>query len=234
MDEWINTFDERLWLKADETGEADAQLIVQVLGLKQGDRVLDLPCGAGRISIPLARLGCRVTGIDLTPNHIERAKKRQSEEHLEAEFLVGDMRQIGYNGEFDAIINWGGSFGYFSDEENARVVARMARALRPGGRLLIDQPNREQRLRHFRSCSLGETLTQYWHWDAVSQRMEARWIIHDPDGDKESFSTLRVYTPAQFRRLFAGAGLSWELPYSNDGTLFTRSSWRILAIARKR
>ena len=63
-----------------------------------------------------------------------------------------DLRSIEFENEFHAIYNWFNSFGYFSDGENAEVVRRFARALRPGGRLLIDHLNRERILRNFPSC----------------------------------------------------------------------------------
>jgi tRNA U38,U39,U40 pseudouridine synthase TruA len=46
---------------------------------------------------------------------------------------VGDLRGLDFNEEFEGVYNWGGSFGYFSDEENADVLRRYVRALRPGG-----------------------------------------------------------------------------------------------------
>jgi len=234
MIEWFNSFDEVLWLKDDETGEADAPFILSALALRPGDRVLDASCGAGRISVPLAQAGCRVTGVDLKPEHITRAKQRFAAERLTGEFTVCDLRRLDYDGVFDAAVNWGGSFGYFSDEVNADVLCRLARALKPGGLLLIDQPNREYVLRNFRSWLAGEDLTVRNNWHAATQRVEATWIIHDPAGERRSFSSVRLYTPGQFRRLFARAGLAWQTAYGDqDGSPVNRLSHRIYVVARK-
>ena len=234
MAEWFHTFDEDLWLKADETGETDAPFILNALALQPGACVLDAPCGAGRISVPLARAGCRVTGVDLLSQHARRAERRCTVEGLPAEFIVKDLRRLDFTGAFDAVINWGGSFGYFSDAENADVLRRFARALKPGGRVLIDQPNREYVLRNFRSQVAGEELTIRNSWNAALQRIESSWTIHDPAGERKSVSSMRMYTPLQFRRLFERAGLTWETASGGlDGSPLVRASHRIYVIARK-
>ena len=234
MPEWFESFEQCCWLKDDETGETDAPFILDALGLRPGDRVLDAPCGAGRISVPLARAGCRVTGVDLQPDHIARTEKRFADEKLSGEFIVGDLRALDYDGVFDAVINWGGSFGYFSDAVNADVLARLARALKPGGRLLIDQRHREFILRHFQASRAGAVHSQQNRWDAATQRIEGIWTVHDPAGERTCFSTVRLYTPAQFRRLFARAGLTWEAAYGGlDGVPPTRRSRRLYIVARK-
>ncbi|MHB9108358.1 MAG: SAM-dependent methyltransferase [Armatimonadota bacterium] len=234
MTEWFETFEKCCWLKADETGEEDAPFILDALALKPGDRVLDAPCGAGRISVPLARAGCRMTGEDLQSEHIAQAERRFAAEGLAGEFVVGDLRTLDYDGVFDAVINWGGSFGYFSDAGNADVLARLARALKPGSRLLIEQRHREYTLRHFRSSRVGEIHSQQNCWNAETQRVEGTWTIHDPSSERQCFSTVRLYTPVQFRRLIAHAGLIWETAYGGlDGSPLTRGSRRMYVVARK-
>jgi SAM-dependent methyltransferase len=234
MTEWFETFDKCCWLLADTTGEKDALFILDALALKPCDRVLDVPCGAGRISVPLARAGCRVTCVDLQPDHTTRAQKRFTDENLNGEFIVGDMRRLEYEGLFDAVINWGGSFGYFVDAVNAEVLARLARALKPGGRLLIDQRHREFILRHFQASRVGAVHSQQNRWDAATQRIEGIWTIHDPAGERTCFSTVRLYTPAQFHRLLELAGLIWEAFYGGvDGSPLTRRSRRMYVVARK-
>lgn len=234
MAEWFETFEKCCWLLDDASGEGDAPFILNTLGLKPGDRVLDAPCGAGRISVPLARAGCRMTGVDLQTEHIARAEKRFANEKLSGELIVSDLRRLDYDGVFDAAINWGGSFGYFSDAENADLLARLAHALKPGGRLLIEQRHREFILRHFQASRVGEVHSQQNRWDAATQRIEGVWTVHDPAGERTCFSSVRLYTPAQFRRLFESVGLIWETAYGRlDGSPPRRGSRRIYHIARK-
>ena len=74
--EWFADYPKHYRLKPDETGSEEAGFILNTLRLRKGDAVLDAPCGAGRISVWLARAGMAVTGVDLTPSYIRRAKNR--------------------------------------------------------------------------------------------------------------------------------------------------------------
>jgi ubiquinone/menaquinone biosynthesis C-methylase UbiE len=114
-------------------------LIVQVLDLQPGNRVLDLACGSGDHARLLARRGIEVLGVDIAPSLVAHCRQQATEAGLaSARFEVGDMRELAYKAEFDALLLLSGSFGFFDDATNRDVLARMARALRPGGRLLVD------------------------------------------------------------------------------------------------
>jgi 2-polyprenyl-3-methyl-5-hydroxy-6-metoxy-1,4-benzoquinol methylase len=97
--------------------DADAGLVARLLSLEPGMRVLDVPCGEGRIAGRLARLGCEVVGVDYTERWVELARKH----YPEATFELGDMRSLPYAEEFDAVVNWFTSFGYFDPETNDRI-----------------------------------------------------------------------------------------------------------------
>jgi len=64
--------------------------------------------------------------------------RRRFVERPRLTFVRGDMRRIAFRAEFDAVVNLYTSFGYFTPAQNRAVLRRLARALRPGGRLLID------------------------------------------------------------------------------------------------
>lgn len=103
--------------------------------------VLDLACGRGRHSLNLARLGYRVTGVDLSPRAISIATERALSEELSAEFLIRDMCHP-LPDRFDGIVNLFTSFGYSeSEEENRSALLSMRQMLRPGGFLVIDYLN---------------------------------------------------------------------------------------------
>ena len=234
MPDWYQTFDESLWLKGDDTGEDEAQFIINALCLRLGERVLDLPCGAGRVALHLAKAGCRMTGIDRNPNFIARAKQRFADARVPGDFCVLDMRGIEDRDTFDAVYNWSGSFGYCSEAENAEVLKRMTTALKAGGRLLIDQPNREWLLRQFRPTITTAKCTIHNRWDAGTQRLESTYLLQCEGQVQESTLSMRLYTPAQFRRLFAHAGLTWETAYGGkDGSAYMRGSRRLIVVGQK-
>lgn len=234
MSDWFQIFNESLWLKSDDAGEDEAQFLMQALHLHTGDRVLDLPCGAGRVAVHLAKAGCRVTDMDRNPNFVARAQRRFTDEGLEGEFRTLDMRHVDDVEAFDAIYNWSGSFGYCTDAENRDVLRRMATALTPGGRLLIDQPNREWLLRHFQPTIITPTHTMHTRWEMPTQRFETTYRTQHEGKTQESHLSMRLYTPAQFRRLYAGAGLTVEAIYGRkDGSPYTRASRRVMVVGRK-
>lgn len=232
-DNWFETVADRVWLPPDTQGEEEARLIRRLLRLRRGQRVLDAPCGAGRIAIHMARAGLEVDGIDIREPFLRRARRRFRAEHLSGRFDRRDLRHIEPPPVYHGIYTWFGSFGYFSEEENADLVQRFAHALRPGGRLLIEQIHRERILRNFRHRAEGGPITTYAWWDADAERV----INHrDIDGvrDPANSSSMRLYTPRQMRRLFERAGLETSAPFGYpEGGPLLRGSRRMLTIGRK-
>ncbi len=235
MPDWIEAFDwNRLWQPPDERGADEARFIKKALHLRQGHTVLDAPCGTGRIAIHLARAGCIVTGVDLQERFIKHARGQFREAGLKGRFLVMDVREMDMENVFHGISNWFGSFGYFSDEKNLDVLRRYARALRPGGRILIDQINREKVLRHFtpQEHTIGNVSAHY-SYDAATQRINARYSVdglHDPCNTYYE----RLYTPTQMAGLFEQAGLTVEQMYGSlDAEAFRRSSRRMITVGSK-
>jgi SAM-dependent methyltransferase len=232
--DWFRTFDERLWLKDDAVGREEAAFIRKALRLRKGREVLDCPCGAGRIAFHLGAAGCAVTGVDRYGKFLARARRRFAAARLPARFLRADMRKITFDKEFDAAFNWGGSFGYFSDEENLEVLRRLARALRPAGRLLIDQPNRQSLLRNFRArTDLGKVVVRPTY-DPKTQRINAVWSFKERGGTARSTSSIRLYTLSEFRRMFRLAGLMLLATHGGpDGSKYSRGSHRLVVVGRK-
>src|SRR4029077_14769476 len=102
-------------------------------------RVLDLACGTGRIAVPLAARGFDVAGIDISQRALEVARAAAPE----LDWRHGDMRELPWDDEsFDGVINLWSAFGYFETQaEHERVLAEVARVLRPGGVFVIDAVN---------------------------------------------------------------------------------------------
>ena len=140
-DDYLRVYADRL---TDEHTEAEVAFVERALGLRAGDAVLDLCCGQGRHAILLAKHGIRATGQDLSERYIADARRIAAEQGADAAFVVGDMRRIESAERYDAVINMFTAFGYLeADADNARVLREARRALKPGGRILIDALNRE-------------------------------------------------------------------------------------------
>ncbi|WP_462418842.1 class I SAM-dependent DNA methyltransferase [Kytococcus sp. Marseille-QA3725] len=96
-------------------------------------RVLDAGCGAGRMLPHLAERGCRVEGVDLSPEMIRRAQQ----DHPEFPTTVGSLAHLDHpDGQFDGVFSWYSTI-HSPDHDLAGMVAEMARVLHPGGHLLV-------------------------------------------------------------------------------------------------
>jgi 2-polyprenyl-3-methyl-5-hydroxy-6-metoxy-1,4-benzoquinol methylase len=104
---------------------------VNDLGIKPGDKVLDVACGTGNQSIPAAQLGAIVTGIDIAPNLIEQAKLNAENGGLKIRFEVGDAEKLPYeDASFDIVLSM---FGAMFAPRPEFVVNELTRVCRPGG-----------------------------------------------------------------------------------------------------
>lgn len=112
---------------------AEAQLAADLLGLALPAKLLDVPCGTGRIAVELAAKGYDVTGVDLTAEYLDDARAAAASRHVSLALHESDMRDLPWRDEFDAAICFGNSFGYFDRAGNAEFVAAVRRTLRPGG-----------------------------------------------------------------------------------------------------
>lgn len=110
---------------------AGAEDFVRGLALKPGARVLDVACGTGNLSIPAARAGAIVTGLDIAPNLLDQARGRAKAEGVDAIFDVGDVEDMPYgDASFDVVMTMYGAMFAPRPEVTA---AELKRVCRPGG-----------------------------------------------------------------------------------------------------
>lgn len=105
------------------------------LDIAPGSQLLDIACGAGQLTIPAARKGIRVTGLDLAANLVQQAKSRASAEKLEIDIRQGDAEELPFaDGSFDVVMSLIGSM---LAPRPDLVVAEMVRVCRPGGKVVM-------------------------------------------------------------------------------------------------
>lgn len=119
----------------------DFSYIIELLDLdeKKSLSLLDLGCGSGWTSIFLAKLGLKVTGLDISEEMIGIAKENAKKENLKVKFIAQDMEEIDFKKEFDRILLYDG-LHHCPNEK--KVLKNIAKALKPGGVLLIVEPNK--------------------------------------------------------------------------------------------
>lgn len=115
--------------------EAGAAEFIARLDLRRGERVLDVACGTGNLTIPAARTGAAVTGVDIAPNLIAQATARAADEHLSIRLDVGDAEQLSYrDGEFATVVTM---FGAMFAARPERAAAELLRVTKSGGRIAM-------------------------------------------------------------------------------------------------
>ncbi len=241
---WETLFDDRYLrlfgpLASPEATQQQVDGIVNYLGLEPGAAILDLACGYGRIAVPLAQRGFRVTGLDLSETLLGQARAAAREAGVEVAWHRGDMREIPWTEAFDAVINIFSSFGYFaSEEENRRVLEGVARALKPGGRFLIDVMNRDWRVRqdlerHWFEAGDLIVLADPW-LDPVAGRAGETWRWLEGGEWRSMEFDVRIYTATELRSLIEAAGLRWAAVYGGwAGEPFDPHARRIIALAER-
>jgi SAM-dependent methyltransferase len=244
--DWYDGFFEREWLDEialripEEQTSAQADFLVERLGLREGSRVLDLACGHGRIALELARRGCRVTGLDLSPRSLQLAREAAAGEQLDVDWVLADMREIPDGVRFDAVVNLFTAFGYFEDDaENQRVLDGVARALVPGGSFLVDVANLLGLGRAFLERTWKEhdgvvDLIEH-DFDLFRARNSARWTFVRPDGTRtELVHSVRMYAPHELVAMLASARLETAEGWGAwDGSELTLESRRLILHARR-
>ena len=224
-----------------ERTAAEVEFIAGALVLEPDASVLDLACGYGRHAIGLARRGHRVTGLDFNPRYLEIAAAEARKAGVAVRWQAGDMRELPFRGEFDAIYSYFTSFGYYSDRENERVIAGIARALAPGGRFLLDMANRDWILTHpqqriWNQREDGSLLMEEVSLDLRTSRIQSRQTLIEPGGGPRVTKEfdLRAYTCAELTALFARHGLAVrEVWGGSDRSEYTIEGRRLVMLAER-
>lgn len=131
-----------LWEKGDFTKiaasmRASGEALVKTIGIKAGDRVLDLGCGDGTTALPAAKLGADVLGVDIARNLVEAGNRRTAEAGLKnCRFQQGDASNLASlaDGSFDRVVS---IFGAMFAPRPVDVAKEMVRVTKPGGEIIM-------------------------------------------------------------------------------------------------
>jgi len=223
MEWWKDFFDAdyiRLWggfCLAERTAtEVDG--LWQLLQLHEGSRVLDAPCGYGRLSLPVAERGALVLGVDQSKALLEYAEKQRG--HLPPErlrYALHDLRQPLPESRFDAAMNVFSSLGYGSEEEDLAILGNLRSALRPGGLLLVETAHRDLtviNLLHGGGMSQrlpdGTLVLHEPTFDSIAGRVTATWYWSGPSGSGHKSAIMRLYSATELVALIERAGLRFR------------------------
>ncbi|MES0033085.1 class I SAM-dependent methyltransferase [Mesorhizobium sp. M0040] len=221
-----------------EISDRQAAAIWDFLSLRQGDRVLELGCGYGRIANRLAEKGAQVTGLDISPILLKKAEEDAIKRGVNVEYVKADMRSIPWRDRFDAAFLWYTTFGYFDDADNERVLCETASSLRKGGRLLIDHPNRLDFLGHKSPVCLvaqrnNDVRIDIFTNDVLSDRSNLERIVVRDGCVRRAYLSFRQYGVSEYLRMLRGAGFETIEAYGQEGEAFIPASSRLVVVAHK-
>lgn len=223
-----------------ERAERETAFIEEILHLRAGDELLDLCCGQGRHAVPLASRGLRVTGQDLNEDYLRMAQRTAVAQGVVLETICSDMRVIPFESRFDAVVNLFSAFGYLeSEQEDRKVLAQVAKALKPSGRLLLDLINREWVIANpvpneWRMDERGRIYLEHRDVDLRHSRNHVTFTIVEPDGTRrESVGHhFRLYTLTEMIGMLESVGLVFTAAYGNfDGSPYTATTRRMIVTA---
>jgi SAM-dependent methyltransferase len=105
--------------------------VVEAVGLGPGMEALDVACGTGNATIPAARAGARVTGVDFSSDLLAIARERAADAMVEIDWVEADVEQLPFaDASFDRVIS---TFGHMFAPDHERTAAEMRRVCREGG-----------------------------------------------------------------------------------------------------
>ena len=217
---WKDLFDE-FYLRTDARSIDNQQLtcrevdfLEEVFSFAKTEPILDLCGGQGRHALELTRRGFhRVVILDYSESLVRMGKRKAGDEGLNTDFIRGDARAAAIRSQtFRIVLILGSSFGYFVDEiQNSKLLLEASRILKPGGELLMDLPDREYVLQHFKpvirhriDANLEVVRSREVADDVIYSR---EFVISRTKGCiRENTYCTRLYSSRKISHLLADAG----------------------------
>jgi len=229
------------FMRADQTLR-EVEFISNALETPPGAEILDVGCGYGRHAIELVQRGYNVTGLDLSLPLLIRAADEAQRRALAVNFVHADMREMSFENQFAGAYSMLTSFGYFDEETNLRVAERIGRALKPGGRLLLDVLNRDYVVADLpvrvwwegTGCVVLEEVDFNFHTSRINTH---RSIVFEDGRQVEQELSVRAYSLHEIGRLLRQAGfrvIDVSGGLATRGQFFGASSRSLLILAEKR
>src|SRR5258708_1358424 len=211
-----------LWRKAisPKQTKSEADFLVKVLQREKGSHLLDVPCGNGRLSLALAARGYRLTGVDISEEFIDEARRSVLDPSAHAsgtdplpqlEFILGDMSRVEGEAIYDGAYCFGNSFGFLEYADMESFLSGVARALKPGARFIVETGMAaESVLQKFEPLTVHQiddiSITIKERYLAEESCIDTEYIF-EPNGKVERGNAKHwIYTVGEIRRLLERAG----------------------------
>ncbi|MGB5365108.1 MAG: class I SAM-dependent methyltransferase [Polyangiales bacterium] len=198
--------------------------IERALRVPVGSKILDVGCGLGVQTVELASRGYHMVGLDISPTMVGRAYDEAEDRGLQIDFVRGDMREVTFEYPFDAMLCWGTTFGYFSEEENQLTIGKFHDAIRPHGTLLLEVVNRD--------FMIGSQPNQVWFevdgavcmeetdFDYATSRLRVKRRVANHSGQQhDRLYSIRLYALHEICALLGENGFRVDEISGREATL---------------
>jgi ubiquinone/menaquinone biosynthesis C-methylase UbiE len=218
---------------------------------RSGASVLELACGTGRLSIPIARDRLEVVGLDLSLEMLAVARQKAISAGVDVNWIQGDMRHFDLGRGFDGIVLASNSLSHlYSLAEIEGCLAAARRHLNPSGRLVIEvfnpafgmllhRPDHRIAVTEYEERETGRriSVSKALRYDSATQISHELWYFRDDLTGEEQAAplNLRMFFPQELNALVHYNGFSIEAKYGDyEDTPFGDSSYKQIAVCRAR
>ncbi|MEN6545252.1 MAG: methyltransferase domain-containing protein [Armatimonadia bacterium] len=213
----------------------------RLVPLQPEDRIADVCCGMGRHLLPLVSQGYQVVGLDRSPMMLALAHRGAQAAGLQARLVLGDSSRLPFrDASLDVVLNLFNSFGYFErEEDDRRVLAEAARALKPGGRFLLDTRNKKHQILfapYHEPMRLhdGRELIMRCAFSQNTQRLVSRWYDANDQSRLVHEASIRLYAPAEIEAMLEESGLRVQARYGDyEGNEFEGWERQLLFVCHR-
>ncbi len=177
----------------------DSEMRFLMSKIDSGTKVLDMGCGTGRFTIPLAVSGARMTGLDLTSAMLDQARAKAEDAQVRIEFHQGDMAALPFpDNSFDVVTSML-ALMHIPLPDRQSVFSEVARVLKPGGRMLLCVKNGV-----FERMFSGDRFAEVDITDVANKEL----VFTETRAGEELRAPWFSFTPDELTLLFARAGMS--------------------------
>ncbi len=235
-----------------EVTRAETDFLERFLEARPGARLLDVPCGDGRLALELGRRGFRITGVDISEDFLAAARESAASRTdpgggpsgppspLSVEWRQSDMRDLPWREEFDGAFCGGSSFGFLGDAGDLGFLEAVCRALKPGARFAIDSVKAAEivlpqfRERHEMEVG-GIQFVAENRYDHETSWMENRYTVARGDRSEVRLARNRIYTYREVVSMLERAGFGRIESFGSlSGEPFRLGSSRLILLAERR
>jgi SAM-dependent methyltransferase len=216
-DDWHREFFGGLWLEVQgqsfdtEDNNEIIESITEILQLPDQARLLDVPCGDGRIALELAARGLQVSAVERHPEMMQRAISAATERGLDIDWHEQDMWAMDVGSGFAAVLCLWTSLGYGSRAQDQQFFEAVGRSLADDGLFLFET--------HVYETLLSDFEEQVWRWagdvlvaeerefDIEDGRLYTDWTFSRAGEQERKQSAMQLYTTRELDKMLGQAGM---------------------------